>query len=461
MPSILSGFDSVQQALAAQQFALSISQRNVANANDPAYTRQVAVFSPDADGSVSGISGVTLQASRDRFLDYSISRELQTLGENSVAYDALQQIDAILGGNSGEGLQQALSDFFGTFSSLTTAPEDLVLRQQVLTSANALAAEFQRAYSGIQHVQTLQDRSMTALIQTVNSITAQIADLNQLIPLAHGTQSESEFTMRDSRQQLLEQLSGLMDISYYETESGEITVTTRQGGLLVAGDQSRDLSLTRLSPGAFYSVQLEGVDITATLESGRLGGLIKARDNSIAGYLDSLDDMAAAIIERVNDQHADGSDLNGSMGGDFFTPFTEIIPGSNTGCARSMSVAITDPRLIAAADAGAGVGDNTNAQLLAGIGDENLFSSSAETIYQYYARLIYQIGSAESAAEENISTQNNLLEQLKNQRDASFGVNLDEEAVNIIKYQKAYQASARYANILDALSDEILQLLGV
>jgi flagellar hook-associated protein 1 FlgK len=171
--------------------------------------------------------------------------------------------------------------------------------------------------------------------------------------------------------------------------------------------------------------------------------------------------MAATLISRVNEQHAEGSDFNGAPGGDLFAPFVQIIPGSNVGCVRTMSVALTDPKLIAAADAGADVGDNTNTQLLAGIGDEKLFAASTETVYQYYARLIYQIGSAENTAEDNITVQNNLLEQLKNQRDASFGVNLDEEAINIIKYQKAYQASARYANVLDALSNEILELLGV
>lgn len=461
MPSILSGFDSVQQALAAQQFALSISQRNVANANDPAYTRQEALFSPDADGSVSGIAGVTIRASRDRFLDYGISRELQSLGENNVAYDALQQIDAILGGNSGESLQQALTAFLNSFSSLTTAPEDLVLRQQVLSSANALALEFGRIYSGTQQVQVSEERSLTHIVDNINDITAQIADLNQRIPLAQGTQAASEFTLRDSRQQLLEQLSSLMDISYYETESGAITVTTRQGGLLVAGEQSYDLDLTRLPDGDFSRVRLDGTDITDSLESGQLGGLIRTRDITIAGYLSAIDDMAAAVIARVNELHSEGDDLNGDGGGDFFAPFIQIIPGSNQGCARSMSVAIEDPQLVAAAEAGTGAGDNSNAQRLAGIGDELLLSDSTETVYQYYARLIYQIGSAESTAEENITTHNNLLEQLKNQRDASFGVNLDEEAINIIKYQKAYQASARYANILEALSDEILQLLGV
>lgn len=461
MTSILSGFDTIQQALAAQQFALSITQRNVANANDPSYTREEVVFTGMGAGeTVSGIPGVSLQASRDRFIDYSVSQELQSLAEHNVASDALQQIDAIFSANGGQGLQQALSNFFNSFSALSSTPEDLTLRQQVLSSANALAGEFRRLYGNIQQVQTSEDRALTYAVNEVNSITAQIADLNNKIRTAQASHSEDEFTLRDNRQRLVEELSGLIDLSYYETESGSITVTTRQGGLLVTEDQSHTLEPAPLSVGAFRGVLLDGTDITASLESGRLGGLIDVRDNKIAGYLSALDDMAAAIIARVNEQHALGSDLNGAPGDDFFTPFTQLIPGSNTGAARTMSVALSDPRKIAAAGAGSGAGNNANAKLLAGISDETLFSSSTETASQFYANLIYRIGSDEKEAEESVTTQNNLLDQLKNQRDAFSGVNLDDEAISIVKYQKAYQASARFANVLDALSNEILQLLG-
>ena len=460
MTSILSGLDTVQQALAAQQFALSISQRNVSNVNDPNYTRQEAVFNPTGEGSDYGISGVSIKANRDRYLDYSISREFQSLGESTVTYKALQQVDASFGGSSGGSLQEALSSFFNSFSSLTSAPEDMSLRQQVLTSAKTLAGEFRSTYSAIQQVQVSADGSVKYAVDDVNSITAQIADLNAKIQDAQQSHSESESMLRDSRQQLLENLSNLVDVSYFETESGSVTVTTRQGGMLVLGDQNSALTLTHSSAGDFQRVLLNGSDITDSLKSGELGGLIHLRDDTLAGYLKALDEMAATITARVNEQHAQGSDLKGAMGGDLFTPFVEVIPGSNTGAARSMNVAITDAAKIAAAGAGAGVGDNTNAKLLAGISEEKLFSGSTQTPTEYYSKLVYQVGTDEKTAEDDTNTQTSLVEQLKNQRSSLSGVNLDEEAVNIIKYQKAYQASSRVANVLDTLSGEILNLLG-
>jgi flagellar hook-associated protein 1 len=453
MTSILSGLESVKQALAGQQFALSVTQRNVANASNESYTREDAVF---ADVTASGGAPVSIQAYRDRYLDFSIGQEMQSLEKQQAQSSALSQIDAIFNENSGQGLQEALSNFFNSFSSLAATPEDLTLRQQVLSKATALTSEFHRLCAGMQRVQYSVNNSVASTVDEINSITSKIAALNKQIPGAVG--SENGFALCDERQKLLENLSGLIDTSYYETESGSITVITGQGGLLVAGKDSYALESSPMSGSGFQGVQLGGVDITSTLQSGKLAGLIEARDQ-VTGYLTSLDDMAATIATRVNEQHAAGSDLDGIAGTDLFS-YTTVSVASNSGAARSISVAISDPRKVAVAGSSGGPGNNDNSKLLFAIKDEALFTSSTETANQFYARLIYHVGSDEQSAAEAVTTQKSILEQLKNQRDAVSGVNLNEEAVNLIKYQQAYQASAKFASVLDTLSTDILNLIG-
>ena len=460
MTSILSGLATVQQALTAEQFALSIAQNNVANVNDPNYTCQNVVFTPVGDDSGSGDSGASIQTSRDRYLDYSITQELPSLGENTAASNALQQVDAIFGGSSGGSLQQALSNFFNSFSSLSGSPEDLSLRQGVISSADDLVTEIQGAYRAIQQVQSSADGSVKDDVDSINSITAQIADLNQKIADGRQSSPSAESTLQDNRQQLLEQLSNLVGISYTETESGAVTVTTQQGGVLVLGNESNDLTVTHSGDNAFWSVQLNGADITDQLQSGDLGGQINLRDNTLSGYLNALDNLAATITSSVNNQQAQGTDLNGQAGVPLFTPFVQAVPGSNTGAASAMSVAITDPSQIAAAAPGAGVADNTNAQLLAGLGNENLFAGSTQTATQYYAQLLYQVGEDESNAENGVQTQTSLVQQLKSQRASESGVDLNEEAANIMQYQQAYQASSQMAKVLDDLSADILNFIG-
>ncbi len=453
MTSILSGLESVKQALASQQFALSITQRNVANASNESYTREDAVF---ADVTASGGAAVSIQAYRDRFLDFSIGQEMQSLGKQQAQSSALSQIDSIFNENSGQGLQEAFSGFFNSFSSLSATPEDLTLRQQVLSKATALTSELHRLCAGMQRVQYSVNSSVPSTVDEINSITSKIAALNKQIPGETG--SGNEFALRDERQKLLENLSSLIDTSYYETESGSITVTTGQGGLLVAGKDSYSLESSPLSGSGFQGVQLGGADITSTLRSGKLSGLIGARDQ-ITGYLTSLDDLAATIAARVNQQHAAGSDLDGISGTDLFS-YTTVSTGSNSGAARSISIAISDPRKVAAAGPSGGPGNNENANLLFAVKDEKLFTTSTETASQFYAHLIYRVGSDEQSAAEEITTQKSILAQLKNQRDGVSGVDMNEEAVNLIKYQKAYQAGARFATVLDTLSSDILNLIG-
>ncbi len=461
MPSILDGLDNVQQALAAQQFALSITQRNIANASNASYTRQEVIFTNSEDPEVSsGIPGVYLQSKRNQFLDSSISQELQASNGYEFMSEALGQIESLLKSESGAGLQEALSEFFGSFNQLSSTPEDLVARHQVLSSAEVLTLEFHRLYAGLQQLQSSEDRMVPQIVQEINVLTAEIASLNEKIPAAKAAQPGTEFTLRDERQKCLEELSGLMGIDYFETESGSITVTTKQGAALVLENTSYDLETSPMIPAPMTGVQLNGTDITASLNSGKLGGLIRTRDGTITDCMQVLDDMAATLIERVNQQHFLGSDLDGSAGGDFFVPFVQPAPGSNEGAARNIEVALSDPRLIAAADAAGGPGDNENAKSIFAIEDEKLFSAATETFNQFFSGFIFRIGSEAVSAEDNYVTHNGVLQQLMDQRDAEISVNLDEEAVNIIKFQKAYEASARYANTAIALSDELIRLLG-
>jgi flagellar hook-associated protein 1 FlgK len=457
MSSIFSCFQIGQQALQAQQFGLQITQKNIANANTPGYSQERADFIP---GNPSGISSMGVQAFRDRFLDYRISQELQGQGAQQSLFTSLQQVEAYVNENGGQGLQTALSGFFNSFSDLANSPEDMNLRQKVLAKAGDLADQFNRISSKVQSVQMSADLQVSDTVGEVNAITAKIAGLNATIARVNGSNSQDEASAKDQRQQLMDQLSGLVDLTYFETETGALTVTTRQGSLLVVGDQNHQMDAAN-SPGtSFLQISVDGKDITSQIQSGKLGGLLTARDQSIPAYLGRLDDLAAGIIKRVNAQHALGDDASGNAGGALFVPFTPIVPGSNAGAARTMALAISDPTLVAAARSGSGIGSNANALAMAGIKDEMLFSGGSATADQYYSGLIFNLGNDLQSAQNGAKTQDQLLVQLQNQRDSFSGVNLDDEAVNIVRYQKAYEASARFVSTLNTLTEQLLQILG-
>jgi len=466
MSSLFASLGLSERALQAQQFGLQITQKNIANANTPSYSRQRANLIP-ADPVTVGSSqlgtGVVVgpvESFRNRFLDYRITQEQQFKGEFSSKSSALDEVESFLNSSDSRGLDAALASFFNSFSSLANTPEDITLRQQVLVRAEELGQQFGRVYDKIQNLQMLQNRAVDDTVKEINFITSGVADLNARIAAAQALKSTDEPTLRDQRQELVDRLAGLVDFSYFETDTGMFTILTRRGSPLVESDQSHPMQTAFSANGRSLLVQLDGVDITPNIASGELGGTLQVRDTILAGYLKSLDDTAAALISEVNAQHALGSDYSGTQGGDFFIPFTQPVPGSNEGAAKSIVVAIADPKLIAAASLTGGPGSNLNAQALAGIRDRKLPALGSASLEQNYANFLFKVGADSRLATDGLNTQDAILLQLQNQRDTFSGVSLDEEAVNIIRYQKAYESTARFMQVVNGLTDEILRLVG-
>ena len=465
MSSLFASLGIAREAILAQQFALDVTQNNIANVNTPGYSRQRVTMVPgDPWMQVeyqlgAGVRIASIESYRSRFLDHRVNDELQLQGEFSSSSTTLQQVEAIFNENAGAGLQSAMTAFFNSFSTLANAPEDASLRVQVLACGEDLGVQFRQTYEQLQAVQSLQDAAIAETVGEINSITSAIARLNVEVEASRGANS-NQSTLRDQRQQLIDRLGELTDIAYFETESGSITVQSRRGALLVVGNQSHAWEATQSTDGTFLEVHADGVDITSKIQSGKLGGLIQVRDRDLAAYLGALDGMAASIMARVNSQHSLGSDLNGVPGGDFFTPFVPLEPGSTRGAARSMQLAITDPAKIAAAGPTGGPGSNANAKLLAEIQNERMLSGGSADLDQFYANLVFRIGLDTKTSLDSLETHLQLIAQLQNQRDAASGVSLDDEAVNVMRYQKAFEANARFLTIIDTLTEDLLRLIG-
>jgi flagellar hook-associated protein 1 FlgK len=109
---------------------------------------------------------------------------------------------------------------------------------------------------------------------------------------------------------------------------------------------------------------------------------------------------------------------------------------------------------------GAGPGSNDNALKLAALLNDRLFESGTTTPIDFYSRLVFSVASDSSSAFESSNTQRHILTQLQNQRDAASGVSLDEEAANLIRFQKAFEASARFIQVVNEMTDALVKMLG-
>jgi flagellar hook-associated protein 1 len=453
MSSLNASLAIALSGLAAEQGALAATTNNVANVNTPGYTREVPILvtnDPVVLGNLTFGSGVDLQSIesiRDPILESRIQQETQIQGQLNALVSALQQTQVNFTGNSGD-IGTAISNFFNSINQLSTSPADLSVRQGVLTAADNLATAFNVTANNLTAQRGSLDQSVTQTVGQVNQLSQQIAQLNTQIANLQNA-GESAGTFLDQRTQLIDQLSGLVDVSVIPSDN-TLTLTTANGSVLVAGQQSYQLQ-TQTDPSGVQHIYAQNVDITASITSGQLGGLLAARDQQVPALQNQLDTLAAGLANAVNGVQTTGFDLKGNAGTNLFNP----PPASGTGAAASLSVAITDPSLIAASSDGT-PGSNGNAEALYALSNQSIIGG--QTPAGYYSGIVFDVGNAtaNATAEQNASSQ--VLQQLNDQRSSLSGVSLDQEAANMVQYQQAYSASAQVITTINDMMYAVINM---
>jgi flagellar hook-associated protein 1 FlgK len=438
-------------ALAADQGALEATTNNAANVNTPGYSREVPILQespPIVVGNLTvgtGVSLVKLDSVRDPILQLRIQQETGQQGQLNSFVGALSQTQSLFAAGTGD-IGSEISNLFSSVSQLSTDPSNISLRQAVLTAASNLTSTFNNTASNLAAQQSNLDLNVVQSVQQVNTLTQQIAALNGQISGLQNVGRDAG-TFIDQRDVLINQLSGLIDVSEIKSDSG-ITLTTSNGTALVAGTQSFSLN-TQAGAGGLQHIFAQGTDITSTLNSGALGGLIQARDQAIPALLNSLDTLASGLADAFNSANANGFDLNGNVGGNLFTPV------SGAGSAANIGVAITDPALIAASSDGS-PGSNGNLGNLSAIQNQTIISGSTPTAY--YANIVFTVGNDVANGTVELQSSQSVLQQLQDQRGSISGVSLDEEAANMTQYQQAYDAAARIVTTINQMMETVINM---
>jgi len=466
MATLSMAFDIASNALQADQCALDIVSNNVANASTPGYTREIANWEQSdpvtineiAYGHGARVSGPLSQ--RDRVLEQSLQQQNQVASSSSARVTALNQLQSIFSqanassssssSNATNGISQDISAFFDSLSGLESNPSDNSLRQQVLTSTQNLAGDFQSASSRIAEQQTSLDQQSASLVNQINALTQSIAKLN--IQIQSSSPNADAGTLEDHRQQDISNLSQLIGIHQIRTEDNGLTITTSGGALLVSEGQSYPVS-TGPSGGVTHLYDAEGNDITGSLASGggQIGGLLMVRDQDIPQVQSTLDTLAFDLGSAVNTANQTGSDANGNSGVAIFN-----LPPTSVGAASKISVAITNPAQIAAAAPGLGPSDDTNLLAMANLANQSIVAGA--TPANYFSDFISALGSLVSEVQTQNTAQQASATQLQNLVNSLSSVNLNEEASAMNTLEQSYQAAAKVFTILSNVMTAALNL---
>jgi flagellar hook-associated protein 1 FlgK len=452
MGTLSSLLDLSQSALKSNQAALDITAKNVANQNVQGYARETLRWTADVvsiNGTVTGPSpGPTAVSQRDRVLEQRVQQQTQASSASTARESALSQLQSVFGLSSTTGaalttqLGAAIDGLYNSFSALADAPSNPSARQAVLTAAGTLTQAFQTASTQVGQVNAGLAQTAVSVVGEVNGLTKTIAALNQQIGAL--SPNADAGGLEDQRQAAIAQLSQDVGLDQVTTESNGLTLSLSNGTVLVSGDRS--FALAASTTGS--SVQITGAgspaNIAGSVTGGQLGGILSVQQTEIPALTSQLDQLAYAIGTAVNQQNAQGLDLNGNAGQALFT-----LPAAAAGAAGSIAPATTDPALIAAAGPGEGSAGNTNANALAGQATGAVVSG--ESGASFFAGILSGLGGDVSAATADSAAQTASLSQLTTQRNTLSGVSLDEEAASLTQYQRSYQAAAKLFSIVDTV----------
>jgi flagellar hook-associated protein 1 FlgK len=428
------GLQTTLRGLLAQQAAIDTTGHNIANADTPGYSRQVATLAAapalripagalQTGGGADLGAGVDVQAYqriRDLFLDSQYRSQSAVLGDNSATAGALDRAELALAEPSDNGINALLGKFWSAWSDLANSPESLAARQALVDQAGTLTGAFASLSQQLDVVKSdaqAQYGTLTGPGGDVAQIANAIGSLNGAIAAAEQTNTTPN-DLLDRRDALLDKLSSLGRTNVVDLGGGAIEVDF--------GDAAQPL--------------VSGTTVTwpqaLTAPGGQLGALLRVSQpgGTIDSYKADLDAVAKQLADAVNSAHGSPP---------FFT-YNAASP------AATLTVNVTAATVQAGTGGAAGANDiaMTVAALRGGAAD------------QAYSALVTRIGSDLQNAQRTEATAQTLASAVDDRRQSVAGVSMDEEMTNLVRFQRGYQASARAMTTMDDLLDTLINRTG-
>lgn len=459
--------------LSAAQAQLSTVSHNITNADRQGYHRQTVgqtYQNPMFVGAGffgQGTRITEVSRSYNQFLETQVLQADTRRAEYATYNEHISQINGLLADRDA-GLAPRFENFFQSVQEVATNPTSVASRQSMISNAQSLVSGFQSIDQRLGEVRQGVEGEIALTVEKVNSYATQIADINKHIVLAQSGSTAVPNDLLDQRNLLVGELNTLVKTSVVSESDGSLTVFVGSGQSLVQGATAAQFAAvpSAVDPqrNTLALVGLDGSSLPLPehlITGGKLGGLLGFRSATLDPTQARLNELAGTLANDFNAVHRAGFDLDGVAGSDFFgLPPAGALPREFI---AGLSVGATDPRKIAAAAAASTAGsvsvaDNRNALELAGLQTTKQMSGGNATYQSFYAQMVSEIGNKTREVRVNESAQTSLLNQAKDAREATSGVNLDEEAANLIRYQQAYQASARVMSIAQTLFDEVLSV---
>ncbi len=469
---------------------MSTTSHNIANVNTEGFSRQEVRNETGvtiSEGDINFGTGTNIQSIKrghDELVEKKLNSATSSHKFNEERSTQLGHIEELFNEVNSEGMNKILNRFFNSFRELASRPEDETVRGLVRENSKIVVEDFHRLNDQVEHIRSSINKKITLVTDDINMITKNIALLNVDIAALEVTGGEAS-DLRDRRDVALRTLAEYFPVSAYYDEKSRFVVNAEGFGTLVCGDQEQELMTgNRIPEGAaadqkptleIYFKSRHSEPISNKFKSGALGGLFKSRDEDLKKVETEVDQLAHGLVQATNAIHRRGwankpvpvDETTGMpMPGLAGSPVTGLNffkePLSVKRAAEYIQLSdevSADVNNIAAGFEPNKPGDNRVAIALSKLQHEKVLGGGSTTFEESYLKTVGHVGMQQAKAKIETEQTGGILAQARSIRERISGVSLDEETANMVKYQNAYEASAKVIKASDEMFKTVLGIM--
>ncbi len=476
-----------RSGLAAAKKSLSTTSHNIANANTEGYSRQrvnLEASNPISEGSHVLGTGVDVKSVK-RIHDQQIERRVNqatTVNEyNQERFFQLSQVEEIFNEINSDGMNKVLNRFFNSFRELANQPENETVRSIVRENARIVVRDFKGMRNTIHDIRDNINNKIRATVDDINTMLHHARNLNNKIAQMEALAEETG-DLRDQRDKIVKNLSELMDIDTFEDEKGRYVINVRDVGSLVVGGEINELKFGSINKdnkdvGKFEIFYKDGGTgpVSPKIKGGKIGAMLETREKELVKVSDRLDRIAFELANTVNAIHRRGFvnakipvDQNGNPQGRYLAsgkPFTGInfFKEPEDLYRASEYLDLSDEVKEDLNNISTGLepnrsGDNRIAIAISKLQHEKVLLEGTTTFEEHYLEAVGDIGLSASKSKIDSEQSRGILAQARSIKERVSGVSIDEETANMVKFQHAYDASAKVIKTADEMFKSLLDM---
>ncbi len=464
-------FEAAKSGLTAAQAGLDVTANNIANQSTPGYSRQIvdqasvqpsnakyrlATTNTLEYGMGVDVKGIT--QARDQFLDLRYRSANAENESQSKMLSILSDMENTLDETQTDGLTVMLQDMYAQLQTLSQNAGEIEFSSLFRSNAQKVTQSLNQYAAQLANISDQEMSSIDIGVKEVNTLLGKIDTVNKSIQAAL-LQGNSINELSDTRNVYLDQLSSYVDISVIGHDDGRISV--KSGGQLLVDAPNNTIAAVTIA-GTPGSLSLEADGVAMALQSGSLhgsmhvlngyGSYAASGQSSFRGipyYLNSLDSLANSLNTTFNT-------LNGSG--------KPLFSGTTASTIAISSQWLADANFITAtnnASPEAGMNDNL-LQMIEAMDASRAISPYFNGNFEAYAvSMMSDLAIDISYTKDVAEASDVVLTSVSNQREAVMGVSVNEETVNLMKYQRAFEASSRVITAMDEALDILINRMGI